>query len=300
MLHEAFLAAAERLQLNLHLCSDANADFVVVDMDSLYGPLSWLQLYNAGVTVIGYTAAARSQTHFRLARDFDEAALEKLLDELAIPPKSGSAAARHAGAAQTAVTASQSEPLEVEADTRAKLLGHWLDSDELHGLVRLQHEAAPALVLDMDTGHYYGPLTLKPLLPLFATPLRQEDFVPLPENFDIESAGHEQQISRLLWFAALLRGDGKLLPPHDANARYRLSKWIQTEREYPKHLRIASVLMKAPASIAEIAQATTASQAEVADFLNACLAIGSAEAVLPSEPAPEPPRPGLLERLGLH
>lgn len=304
MLHEAFLAAAERLQLDLQLRPDANADFVVVDMDSLYGPLSWLQLYNAGVTVIGYTHATRCHTHFRLARDFDEAAMEALLNELAILPKSGSTAAKFAqdaSAAQTQVTASPAEPFVVEGNTRAKLLGCWLASGELQGLVRLQHEATPPLVLDMDSAQYYGPRTLKPLLPLFQSPLQPEDFVPLPENTDLGSTGDEQPLSRLLWFAALLRGGGRLLPPHDPNARYRLSKWIQTEREYPKHLRIASALMKAPATIAEIVRGAMASEAEVADFLNACLAIGSAEAVLPSaEPPPEPsPRPGLLKRLGL-
>ncbi|MDO4709656.1 MAG: hypothetical protein Q4B94_07635 [Pseudomonadota bacterium] len=310
-LHEAFSAAIARLQINLHLCSDANADFVVVDMDSLYGPLSWLQLYNSGATVIGYTAAARSQTHFQLARDFDEAALEKLLDELAIPPKPGTgiesalpAPAPVPGPEDTPIQADMPATgpglIEIAAHTTAGRLGDWLANGQLHGLVRLQHDSAPPLILDMDTGHYHGPPTLKPLLPLFAITLQHEDFVPLPENFDLEAAGHEQQLSRLVWFAALLRGAGKLLPPHHPDARYRLTKWVQTEREYPKHLRIASALMKAPASIVEIAQAATASEAEVADFLNACLAIGSAEAVLPgAEPLPEPPRPGLLERLGL-
>ncbi|PJK14642.1 hypothetical protein CO613_05360 [Lysobacteraceae bacterium NML07-0707] len=314
MLHEAFWAAAARLQLDLQLRPDADADFVVVDMDSLYGPLSWLQLYNAGVTVIGYTRATRCHTHFRLARDFDEAALEALLAELAILPKSGSPAAGHAEivqalpsgqlerqpAGQVDVAASQSGSLEIEDKTQAKLLGHWLASGELRGLLRLQHETTPALVLDMDNAQYYGPRTLKPLLPLFQTPLQPEDFVLVPENADLDCSGDEQQLSRLVWFGALLRGAGKLLPQHDATARYRLSKWMQTEREYPKHLRIASALMKAPATIAETARAAMASEAEVADFLNACLAIGSAEAVLPSAESPaEAPRPGLLERLGL-
>lgn len=304
LLHEAFSAAADRLQLDLELCDNADADFVVVDMDSLYGPLSWLQLSNTGHTVIGYTAASHCQTHFHLPRNFDNAVLDALLAELAILPKPGcmpiAPPARDLpqphSTAMPVQTFSETELAALDTMT----LAQWLASGRLRGLLRLNHEDSPDIVLDVDTGYYYGPPTLKPLIPLFEKQLHQADFQALTGSDDPEEAGSEQQLARLVWFATLLRGRGRLLPQHNPDAHYRLLKWVQTEREYPKHLRIASVLLKAPASIAEIAEAATASQAEVADFLNACLAIGSAEAVLPEpEAAPEPARPGLLERLGL-
>ena len=59
-----------------------DADVIVVDMDSLYGPMSWLRLHAAGKRVIGLTAMERTQTDFRLARPIDPAALAGLLDQL--------------------------------------------------------------------------------------------------------------------------------------------------------------------------------------------------------------------------
>jgi hypothetical protein len=80
-----------------------------------------------------------------------------------------------------------------------------------------------------------------------------------------------------------------LLPGHDPNGQYRLSKWPQTEREYPKHFRIATAMMKGPATIDDIAAASGVDRGEIADFINANLATGYAEPVLPAAPEPETP-----------
>jgi hypothetical protein len=72
-----------------------------------------------------------------------------------------------------------------------------------------------------------------------------------------------------------------------------MTKWPQTEREYPKHFRIATVMMKAPASLGEIAEASGVTEAEVADFINANLATGFAEPE--GDPTPvEPAKSGGL------
>jgi hypothetical protein len=87
---------------------------------------------------------------------------------------------------------------------------------------------------------------------------------------------------------ALMGGHGRLLPGHDPDGKYRLLKWPQTEREYPKHFRIATAMMKGPATIAEVAEASGVPQDEVADFVNANLATGYAELVPPAGQEPEP------------
>ena len=74
----------------------------------------------------------------------------------------------------------------------------------------------------------------------------------------------------------------------DPNSLFKLNKWPQTEREYPKHFRIATVMMKGPSLVSEIAEASGVTQAEVADFINANLATGFAEV----EREPEPVDPG--------
>ena len=60
-----------------------NADYVVVDMDSLYGPMSWLQLHAAGRRVIGLTGNSRSQTDYRLPSPVSAEDLGLLLSEIA-------------------------------------------------------------------------------------------------------------------------------------------------------------------------------------------------------------------------
>src|SRR3546814_16470166 len=89
------------------------------------------------------------------------------------------------------------------------------------------------------------------------------------------------------------------LPGYDPDGCYKRNKWPQTEREYPRHFRIATAMMKGPATLAEIAGASGMPVADVADFVNASLATGFADIApnTPPEPA-EPAKPtGLFGRL---
>ena len=91
--------------------------------------------------------------------------------------------------------------------------------------------------------------------------------------------GAAQPLARLQWYGGLLAGKGKLLPGFDPTAQYQLRKWPQTEREFPKHFRIATAMMKGPATLDEIATASGVPLEDVVDFVNANLATGFAEAV---------------------
>src|SRR5690554_4860108 len=82
-LRAAFAEANESLQGSFTLTDDSSAGFVVIDMDSMYGPMGWLRLHAAGKQVVGLTAAARTQADFRLGRPFDTAAMVELLREIA-------------------------------------------------------------------------------------------------------------------------------------------------------------------------------------------------------------------------
>lgn len=109
--------------------------------------------------------------------------------------------------------------------------------------------------------------------------------------------GAPMPLARLVWFGNLLAGRGRLAPGYDAARRYRMTKWPQTEREYPKHFRIATVMMKGPAHLAEIAEASGVTEPEVADFINANLATGFAEAEGDPPPAEQAKSGGLFGRL---
>ena len=81
-LKAAFTEANARGGNRWQLLPETEADFVVVDMDSMYGPMSWLRLHAAGKRVIGLTSVARTQTDFRLERPFDSASVAALLQQL--------------------------------------------------------------------------------------------------------------------------------------------------------------------------------------------------------------------------
>jgi hypothetical protein len=148
------------------------------------------------------------------------------------------------------------------------------------------------LLLDPRSRVWHGPAALKPLAPYFEGTLRIEDFeAPDAASWEGEAAtiGAAQPLARLQWLGGLLSNRGALAPGHDPDGKYRLLKWPQTEREYPKHFRIATAMMKGPATVAEIAEASGVDRGDVADFVNANLATGYAESA--DAPAPEPVDP---------
>ena len=79
----AFRAANAETGHKWTLVGDNDADYVVIDMDSLYGPMSWLRLHAAGRKVIGLTSVDRNQTDYRLPRPISGSDLAVLLSEIA-------------------------------------------------------------------------------------------------------------------------------------------------------------------------------------------------------------------------
>ncbi|QSX77162.1 hypothetical protein [Agrilutibacter solisilvae] len=139
--------------------------------------------------------------------------------------------------------------------------------------MRLQR-AGTDLLIDVGQQLYFGPATLKPLASHVESVLAAGDFVPVdPTQWDrdVATLGAGQPLSRLLWFCALQAGKGQLMAGFSDAARYRLLKWPQTEREFPKHFRIATAMMKGPATLEEVTSACGVTAAEVADFVNANL-----------------------------
>ena len=359
-LKSALMAANERLHSHWRLVAEAEADHIVVDMDSMYGPMSWLRLHAAGKKVIGLTSAARAQTDFRLGRPFDEEAASALLAEIAakagvalspqpaatpvVPTDAVEAADPVAAApiieipvplpasaiepspsdvappaiaavapvpAVAPAPAPEPEPVEMiapapaplpPAPPRERTLADWLSPALLPGRVRFRRATGPTLMIDATAGQYHGPALLKPVAGYFEGVVERGDFEEVDDSTwtrESASAGAVQSLSRLIWLGGLSTGKGQLLPGLDPEGRYRLAKWPQTEREYPRHFRIATAMMKGPSTLPEIAAGSGVPVEDVADFVNANLATGFAEFVPESVPEPaEPPKPtGLFGRL---
>ena len=61
-LKAAFEQANARMPRRWRLLPEADADYVVVDMDSMYGPMSWLRLHAAGKIVRVFSSRAPDLT----------------------------------------------------------------------------------------------------------------------------------------------------------------------------------------------------------------------------------------------
>jgi hypothetical protein len=164
---------------------------------------------------------------------------------------------------------------------RGANLVEWLRPGALTGRARYQSGKGPSVLIDFVQRQYFGPATLKPLAEYFIASVGLRDFEQLDEpswQAALAAAGGEaQSLARLQWFGALLAGEGRLLPGFSADGKFLLNKWPQTEREYPRHFRIATAMMKGPMTIAEIATASGVPATDVVDFINASLTTGFAE-----------------------
>jgi len=109
--------------------------------------------------------------------------------------------------------------------------------------------------------------------------------------------GGGQPLTRLVWLATLVGSGGHLIPGLDLNARYKLARWPQIEREFPKHFRIATAIKKVSDIMAEIAAASGVPEADVVDFVNASLVTGFASQAGDTAAAAEARAGGLLDRL---
>ncbi len=147
-------------------------------------------------------------------------------------------------------------------------LGECLLAGKLMQPLTMQHADGTTLRLDPERGGYTGPATLKPLVPLLEMPIGQS------RPLDADAIDHMRQapampLTRLLWFAALSATPGELAPSLNPQARYHLSRWPQIEREFPRHFRIATAMMKQPGTLGDIASAANAPVSDVVDFVNA-------------------------------
>lgn len=185
---------------------------------------------------------------------------------------------------------------------RNTLFSQWLRPGALTGRARYQSGRGPALFIDFVRREYFGPTTLKPLAEYFVATVGLRDFEQLDDrgwNEAIATLGTAQPLQRLQWYGGLLAGEGRLLAGYDPDGKFVLAKWPQTEREYPRHFRIATAMMKGPQTLAEITAASGVPEADVIDFVNANLATGFASQPGDAAPPPTDNRAagGLFDRL---
>jgi hypothetical protein len=196
--------------------------------------------------------------------------------QAAMPPVEEPARVGHAAEYMAAMTTGQMAAL--NAVPHEPRISDYLPANMLGGPVKLHSPGAPVLALDPVTQTYAGSATLKPLLPYVEAIIRENQLeaITAGEFETIKgSAAGAQPYMRLLWLCGLTVGKGNLLPGYALNRKFVLTKWPQIEREYPKHFRLATVMMKGPALVKEIAEQAGVGEAEVIDFVNAGLVTGA-------------------------
>ncbi len=169
-------------------------------------------------------------------------------------------------------------PVPVEAPKAAGLtLADYCVPDNMARAAKIERPGLPPLVLDAAQDRYYAGLTLKPLLGYCQGEIAIGEWKPLTdaETEKFRSSNSGLPLSRLLWLYVLGTSNGlNVLPGLDGSARFKLTKWPQIEREFPKHFRIATAMMKGFAPLTEVADGSGATLGEVVDFVNAYAAIG--------------------------
>lgn len=134
-------------------------------------------------------------------------------------------------------------------------------------------DSIPYLVIDPERDVYYAEDALKPL----KGPLEQKPSALHALDADGLATARARKplpLARLRWFAGLVATPGVLAHGLDKDARYKLARWPQTEREFPRHFRIATAMMKESATPAALAAASGVPVAEVIDYINASKAAG--------------------------
>ena len=262
--------------------SGADSDLLVVDIDTVYGHMDWLRAHSSGKPVAVLTEHAQfGDADLILHKPLTSANLVEVLNradalitarpeseytptEPAAPPPAFNSVAGKPAAVTKPVAAVVVEPIPPPAPIavvppeppRERRLSDWLIDGALNAPMRLREDGAPDLVLDPAAKAFHADASLRALAPYCARTITREQWqdVNPAELATLQAAGKAQPLARLLWLCHALGSHGHLAPGLDINAKYKLARWPQIEREFPKHFRIATVMLKQPATLTDIAE----------------------------------------------
>lgn len=182
------------------------------------------------------------------------------------------------------------EPVEVGPVNAAEALALALAQGTFSSARKLVGPDGAELVVDPEQNTYHFESTsLKPLLAILHQSAKQ--WTPVySEALNAARAAHPAQpLERLLWYAGLVATPGILGRKLSRGERYKLTRWPETEREFPKHFRIAKAMLKEAATADEIVAVSGMPFEEVVDYMNASHAAGRLEAASAAQAA-EPVR----------
>lgn len=170
------------------------------------------------------------------------------------------------------------EPMEVGPVNAAEALALALAQGTFSSARKLVGPDGAELVVDPEQNTYHFESTsLKPLAVLLEQPAGAWTPIYSEALKAARLANPAQPLGRLRWYAGLIATPGILGRKLVRSERYKLSRWPETEREFPKHFRLAKEMVKDFATVDEIAAASGMPHEEVVDYFNACFADGRLE-----------------------
>ncbi|HKU79071.1 MAG TPA: hypothetical protein VJQ42_04450 [Rhodanobacteraceae bacterium] len=154
------------------------------------------------------------------------------------------------------------------------------------------------LVVDPEKDVYHFEATaLKPLAALLQQPASAWTPIYSEALNAARAANPAQPLGRLRWYAGFIATPGILGRKLNRSERYKLTRWPETEREYPKHFRLAKEMVKDYATVDEIVAASGMTYEEVVDYMNGSFADGRLQAAPKAEDGEAAPRTSRRERL---
>jgi len=167
-----------------------------------------------------------------------------------------------------------------EVGTQPVLLVDYLQTGALDAAVAYPLQDGQRLILDPAKQTYIGGSALKSLLPTLTQAISTGHFARM-EKSQLERLRKEDPAEhswmRLLWLAALHAGQGHVIG-FGPEQTFKLVRWPQIEREFPRHFRIATAMMRQAGTVEMIATQSGSPANEVADLINAYLVTGHVEA----------------------
>ena len=290
--------AAPKLSTPWRIESGEDAELLVLDVDTVYGHMDWLRAHNSRLVAVLTAHSQGDEYELVLHKPLTVDNLVQVLDRAAALTEDGPAeaapplpppASKKAAAPKPVVASPPPPPPPIPEPQAApelpkeRRLHDWLGAHAVAVAVRIQTAGAPDLVIDPGHSTYYADGNLRALAPHCTRVVAHEELheVNPVDLARLQASGKGQPFARLTWLSHVLGSNGHPAPGVDVNAKFKMSRWPQIEREFPKHFRIATVMMKQPATLSEIAEQSGATLGDVIDFVNGYRAIGFVETDAP-------------------